>query len=226
MLDLQERAELSTVDDEHFSEWMKAVRNFDVLIIGADAAGLTAGIVLQWEGINTLVVDEAEQTGGRLLWDVGPVPIVSPVDELIEELGFPVDDNPPLWLDRFEILNCLQNKFIEKGGRVVPGIVVDEFPTLEKSTFKTELSFQQRSEVLEAEDVIVSMPGQPVVHSSEDDAKDPLEEIVLSTLRRNEEWIQAGFQCIEPDKRDMEYPFVNALIMSGWKAGEIVLNDW
>lgn len=221
MFERPSRSELSRLRDEQFGEWMDRIRNHDVTIVGSGPAGLTAGIVLQKQGRDVVILDESEQLGGRLFWESGPLPIVSPVDELLEDLGYPVHTDPPIWLDRVEFLDFLLHSFVEEGGAVVPGVYIDSLPEEDRG-FEIAVSIQENREVLESEELVLTEP-KVNLRDVTDRGDDPMETMVLNTTRVPEGWILAGYQALPENERDEDYPFENAECLSGRKSAELVL---
>ncbi len=95
---------------------MEFGNDFDVVIIGAGAAGIAAGKRLMAAGVKTLILEARDRLGGRA-WTV-PTAIGKPVDlgcewlhsadinpwtGIAEELGFALDKTLPDWASRVAI---------------------------------------------------------------------------------------------------------------------------
>jgi monoamine oxidase len=95
---------------------MEFGNDFDVVVIGAGAAGVAAGKRLKAARLKCLVIEARDRLGGRA-WTV-PTAIGKPVDlgcewlhsadinpwsEIAEELGFALDKTPPDWASRVAI---------------------------------------------------------------------------------------------------------------------------
>jgi monoamine oxidase len=95
---------------------MEFGNDFDVVVIGAGAAGVAAGKRLKAARLKALVIEARDRLGGRA-WTV-PTAIGKPVDlgcewlhsadinpwaEIAEELGFALDKTPPDWASRVAI---------------------------------------------------------------------------------------------------------------------------
>lgn len=95
---------------------MEFGNDFDVVVIGAGAAGVAAGKRLKAARLKALVIEARDRLGGRA-WTV-PTAIGKPVDlgcewlhsadinpwsEIAEDLGFALDKTPPDWASRVAI---------------------------------------------------------------------------------------------------------------------------
>lgn len=216
-------SERSRDRDRERHAWLEEARESDVVIVGGGLSALVAGILLGQEDRQSLIVEEAEQLGGRLLWENGPATVLSPADEILDELGFSLPSESPSWPDRIQLISFLAHEFFEEGGRVLPGVSVQAPPVETGESFQLELYFWERHEVFTSPEIIVTLPlTQPARPPRPGD--NPLEEMVLATGRRQDNWIQAGFQALNPETRDEPEPFENACILSGRKAAEVILN--
>lgn len=88
---------------------MPVSRLLDVAVVGAGAAGLAAAKRLAGAGLDVLVLEARERTGGRAFTDrIGGFPLdrgagwlhsadLNPLDAAARGLGFTVDETPPPW---------------------------------------------------------------------------------------------------------------------------------
>lgn len=223
MFDLPSHKKLSEQRDDEFPNWLDSLRQSDVGVVGATPAGFVAGIVLCDYGSDVVLMEQSEQLGGRLLWESGPVPILSPADELLQDLGFPIESNPPVWIDRINLLDFLLHRFLETGGRVVPGCYLDSVTRVD-GTLELSVRLDERRDTLETENIVVTDPRIEPDNEAETDADSPLESMVLNTIQTSDGWVSAGFHALPDDERDEDYPFVNAECLSGRKAAELVIS--
>ncbi|MGO9134349.1 MAG: flavin monoamine oxidase family protein [Methylovirgula sp.] len=82
--------------------------DYDVVVIGAGAAGLAAGRQLARAGLKFLIVEARDRIGGRAFTVHGALPLdlgagwlhsadVNPFTSILSELGFTIDKTPPAW---------------------------------------------------------------------------------------------------------------------------------
>ncbi len=225
MFSIPDREELGRQRDEEYARWLSRRRGATALILGGGPAGLAAGVVLQQNDVSSLIVEEAEQLGGRLTWESGPLPVFSPAHELLAEFGLEVSQTPPLWLDRLQLFDLLVHAYFEAGGRALTGGTIQHPPRSnpDEEGFLLDLYLGDRTEVIEAEEVIVTLPLAPPGRAPRD-SESVLEQMVLATGRRQDDWIQAGFQALPSELRDRSEPYLNGCLLSGRKAAEVILN--
>jgi hypothetical protein len=222
MFEFPSRSELSELRDEEFSQWFRPCRDIDVAVVGCNPAGLTAGINLVDRGKDVVILEESEQLGDRLLWETGPVPIVSPADELLDDLGFRIEENPPIWVDRVEIFNFLLHRFLSSGGRVIHSVYLETVSPTE-DRFELEVSIGEHREVMIVDELGLcdSRSRQAPPDPDEDD---PMERMVRATERTSEGWVRGGYQCLSEEVRDRDFPYVNGECLSGRKMAELILS--
>lgn len=222
MFERPSRKDLFDQIREHTDRRLRDVRDVDCLIYGAGLAGLVAGLVLQENDQSTLIADPSEQIGGRLTWKTDMLPLFGPADELVEDLGFDVTSNPPVWVDRTHLLSFLGNRYYEAGGTVLLESPLRHFED-RKNHWEIDLGTEDHAEGFEAREFVVAEPGVDLkpVSSGRDD---PLEAMVVGTGRRAEGMFEAGFAALLPEQRDLEEPFENAALLSGRKTAEIILS--
>jgi len=220
MFELPDRAELLRQRDEEYAQWMEEVADRATVIIGSDPAGLLAGRVLQRRGKDTLVLEESEQIGGRLLWESGPVPILAPADELLEDLDYPIDSIAPVWLDRIDLLDFLLHGYLKDGGRLLNSVFVERIPDLNQEQ-ELEIVVGERTAVISVGEGILSAPNIEVDFDQPEAS--PLEEMVRRTQKIESGWVLCGRQTLTGEERDREYPYINGELLSGRKAVECIL---
>lgn len=224
MFDFSQRSE-SRDPEEKFNEWLEKCGDCDVLIEGAGISALCAGIELQESELKVLLVTGADAPGGVLLEGRGPVEILSPADELLEELGYPVETNPPLWIDRLELLAFLTNKFFKLGGEILNSVTFENFSRPGGENFKLDLTLNGRALVVEALQLI-STRARKSQELSEITCRQLMEKIVLQTSKTDEGFIKAGFRaCSSAGQREHFCPLINAFVLSGRKAVRLLLAD-
>lgn len=224
MFDLPPEDELSSLLGQHRQSWLDDCRERDHVILGGGLAGLTAGIYLQQADCSTLVMSEADHLGGRLTWDYGPVPVFAPADELLHELDFPLESEAPLWLDRNLLLTFLVTAFYDEGGAVLTGGYFDDYPVTLDENRRVEFTLSEKTEVFNAGDVITSLGKFPCEQRIRE-TDSVLEKLVLNTVRRSDGIIQAGIQALPDGRRGETPPLESALLLSGRKAAELVLDE-
>ncbi|MFP4687894.1 MAG: hypothetical protein ACLFN5_07300 [bacterium] len=208
---------------KEYHTWLLGMQEMDVVVLGSDPTALACGLELLGEDYSVLLIDEAETPGGRFTWQRGPVEIISPADELLEELGFPIVSNPPLWLDRLDLLSYMCNRFYRQGGKILPGVYIEGPPRQRKDGFEINLLLDNCPLIISAGDVVVTVPkfNPP---SPETVCEQQIEDMVLNTGRHGDGWIRAGYQALLP-VTDTEYcPMINGCLLSGRKAAHIVFN--
>jgi hypothetical protein len=206
---------------KQYHSWLVDNKQTDVVILGGGPAALCCGLELLEENFRVLMIDESENPGGRLTWQHGPVEIISPADELLAELGFPISENPPLWLDRLQLLSFLCYRFFHRGGRMLSGVYIESAPRVEEDNVEIHLLVDDRPFIVTAKDAVVTLPDfNPPV--SNDDYQQQMKQMVLDTRRREEGWIQAGYQALLPASDYEHGPYVNSCLLSGRKAAHLV----
>ncbi|MFB6344856.1 MAG: NAD(P)-binding protein [bacterium] len=224
MFDLPPQDELSSEIGQQRESWLSDCREREYLIVGGGITSLTAGIYLQQERCSTLVITEADHLGGRLTWDYGPVPIYSPASELLEKLEFPIESEPPLWLDRNLLLSFLVSRLYNEGGTVLTGGYFDSKPVKRDQQFEVEFTLADRPEVFHGEELITTL-GKFDHENRVEESETRLGKLVLNTIRRRDQTIQAGVQALPASERGSGVPLESALLLSGRKAAEIVLDE-
>ncbi|MGM0380717.1 MAG: FAD-binding protein [bacterium] len=214
--------EASLDSSKKFNEWLEECLDCDVLVVGAGVSALVAGLELQREDKKVLLVTEAAQPGGRLTWERGPVEILSPADELLGELGFPLNDNPPLWIDRLELLAYLSNRFYELGGLILNSVFIEGEPRREGENFELDILCDDRPFIINGPELISTVPGEKEI-PGDAPCSEILEKIVQQTGRTEEGYVQAGLKAYYPGKKGQFCPLVNALLLSGRKAARFCL---
>ena len=220
MFELPSRSELLRERDQEYARWIQDLENRPIVIFGSDPAGLIAGRVLQRLGKDTLILEESEQIGGRLMWDIGPEPILSPADELLEELDYPIDRVPPVWVDRMDLLDFLLHGYLQNGGRLLNSVYTDRIPDVNQGG-ELEIVIGERSAVIEVEAGILSAPSIDVEFNEPQDTL--LDEMVRRTRFLDTGWVICGRQALTEAERDREFPYINGELLSGRKAVECIL---
>jgi ribulose 1,5-bisphosphate synthetase/thiazole synthase len=223
MFDRPEDETLYARMDERRQSWFRRLRHAQVGLIGAGLESLIAGLVLQDEDVSSVVLTENTYPGHRLLNGMGPVPIYPPAVERLEELGYPVEENPPLWLDRTELQNFLIHSYLRKGGSCLRSVTLEQ-SRVESDEIELTLSVDDRRETFTFDDVVLSVDDFGI-KTHDLDTSDPLEYEVLATGRRHDAAVQAGPTVLPAELSSSAVPLESAHVLSGRKAAEIVLND-
>jgi len=207
-------------DTEKYSQWLGECLDCDLLIVGAGVTGLVAGLELQENNRDVLLITGADQPGGRLVWENGPVEILSPADELLGELGFPVDSNPPLWVDRLELLAYLVNRFYELGGLILNSALIEKYFCNKDNCFEVELLLAGQPLIATAPELIVTAPGEGKNQNSSS-CPEILEKMVYNTRRSEKGFVEAGLKAYHPGRRSRFCSLVNGFVLSGRKAARL-----
>lgn len=209
---------------EKYNQWLEECLDCEVMVLGGGVTALVAGIELQDRGQNVLLLTEADQPGGRLVWENGPVEILSPADELLEELGFPIDSNLPLWVDRLELLGYLVNRFYELGGLIINSAVIENYFQSGQDGFEVEMLLNDRPLIASSPELIVTT-GRDRAAGEDSYCPGILEKIVHNTRRTGDGFVAAGLNAHSPGRRGRFCPLVNGFILSGRKAARLSLAD-
>ncbi len=223
MFSLPDSEELNKSFRREQEEWLKECGKAEVFIVGGGITALTAGLFLQEENVNTLVVNEAAQVGGRFLWQQGPVPVVNPAVELLAELEFVPELTAPYWIQRTELISFLVNQYFSAGGELLPGVNLEKFRSKNR-VFEIDLLFNNQPLIYSGEDLIVTTAYTESVRFSEEGESSP-ESMVLNTERREAGWVQAGYQALVDTSGTEDLSLVNGCLLSGRKAGELILAE-
>lgn len=224
MFSLPDSEQLNKIYQKQQQEWLEACRSAEIIVLGSGIAALTAGLFLELEGQNTLVVAEAENPGGRFTWQPGPVPIVEPAGELLEEVEFTGEVSAPLWVHRTELLAFFVHRYFSAGGEMLSGAKVEKFRCL-GDEFELDLMFNSQPLILSASEFIVTTSFTETENNGTTGDTSGPERMVVNTKRREEGPLQAGYQALPEIDEETELPLVNGALLSGRKAAEIILAD-
>lgn len=203
------------------AEWLDPLFDARIALLGGGLASLIAGWFLQREAFETVIMVPAETLGGRLTWSAGPVGVVDPATDVLAELGIEVSEESPAFLDRHRLLHDLAARYHDQGGFVVTDVTELGTPEATKDDFEISVTWQGQDRVVGFEELVGTVPkAQPGAPSGEPD--NPQEHMVLGTGRRQDGWIQAGYQALPARLRQGRDPMESALILSGRKAAEVV----
>lgn len=205
-------------------DWLKDARSRDVALVGGGIDALTTGIYLERNNAGSLLVAESEHLGGRLTWKNGPVPIFDPAVNLLEDLDYPLETNPPAWVDRNHFLSFLVERYLDEGGRILRGVYLEEPPGRSGDELSLTLSFEDFSETLPFDDLVLTLPRFRR-ESADAEGEDPLEVEVVATGRRSDGIVHAGRLALPEEYAETKLPLESADLLSGRKAAEILLND-
>lgn len=224
MFDLPPEEELSSEVGERRRTWLDSCRDREYAVIGGGVTGLMAGLYLQRHNYSTVVMTEADHLGGRLTWDYGPVPLFAPADESLHDLGFPLESEAPVWIDRNLLLTFLVTSFYDEGGIVLTGGYFNADPVSRDDEFRVEFVLSDVSEVFVVSDVISTL-GKFDHEERISESETVLEKLVLNTIRRSDGFVQAGVRALREPERSSTPPLESAQVLSGRKAAELVLDE-
>lgn len=224
MFDLPEEDELYDRMADRRREWFKDARSRDVALVGGGVETLMAGLYLEKNDTRSLLLAESEHLGGRLTWGNGPVPIFPPAVDRLEELDYPLDTNPPVWLDRNYFLSFLVENYLAGGGRILRGVYLEESPTVIDDEVRLTVTLDESSETLGFDDLVLTLPRFES-ETLDEEGEDPLAIEVRGTGRRFDGTVQAGRLVLPDEYAETGLPLESADLLSGRKAAEIILND-
>lgn len=222
MMDLPSPADVTAEAGRAREDWLQGCGESQLLVLGGGVAAVTAGLVVQESGRSVVLVETARTPRDRFFASDDPLMILSPTDEVLEELGLDVDGTPPVWRNPVSLETALLHRFLEAGGSLVRRAVVDGRPASRGRTFEVKINLGADRRVFAADDLMLTTPcldpepaGEPSEHV--------LHEMVLATRRREDGMIQAGYQALGDRRISPGVPAVNGLVLSGRKAAELVL---
>ncbi len=224
MMDLPSPAEVTAEAGRAREDWLEGCSESELLVLGGGLAAVTAGLVVQEAGRSVVLVETARTPRDRFFSSDDPLMILSPTDEVLEELGVDVDGTPPVWRNPVSIETALLNRFLEAGGSLVRRAVVDGRPGPRGRIFEARINLGANRRVFEADDLMLTTP-----HLDPEPAGEPFEhvlhEMVLATRRRDDGMVQAGYQALGDRRVSPGVPAANGLVLSGRKAAELVLES-
>lgn len=224
MMDLPSPGEVTGKAAHAREDWLDACSDAQLLVLGGGLTAVTAGLVVQEAGRSVVLVEVGRTPRDRFFSSDGPVMILSPTDEVLEELGCRFDEAPPLWRDPFSLETALLKGFFDAGGRLVRRAVVDGSPARGGRRFEVRVNLGSARRVLESDALIITTPlldPEPAGESAEN----LLHEMLLATRRREDGVVQAGYQALGDRRIPSGTPAENGLVLSGRKAAEIVLES-
>jgi hypothetical protein len=209
--------------DERRQSWFRRLRHAHIGLVGGGLECLAAGVVLENEDVSTLILTEHSHPAHRMLDETGPVPIFPPAVQRLEEWGYPVEENPPIWPDRTDLYSFLIHSYVQAGGLTLRRISLEN-SNVDDKEIELTVSLGDRRETFRFDDVILGV-GEYGIEESDLDTSDPLEYEVLGTRRRSDGAVQAG-PVVLPDRlAETALPLESAHVLSGRKAAEIVLSE-
>lgn len=222
MIDLPSPREVTSDFDHERDAWLDECADRDVAVLGGGMAAVTAGLILQEQGFSVVIVETGRSSRDRFFTEEGPAMILSPVDEILEELGCSAGENPPLWMTPLSVECTLLHGFFEAGGQLVRRAVIDGDPRAENGAFHIRVNLGSNRRLFESDELIVTAPLlEPEPPSARPD--DLLHRMVLATQRRTDGMLQAGFQALGHHQIPAGIPVENGLVLSGRKVAEILL---
>lgn len=222
MMDLPSPGEVTAGAGHAREDWLDACSDAQLTVLGGGLAAVTAGLVVQEAGRSVVLVETGRTPRDRFFSSDGPVMILSPIDEVLGELGCRFEATPPLWRDPFSLETTLLGRFFDAGGRLVPRAVVDGPPAARGRRFETSVNLGSDRRVFESDALVVTTPLlEP--EPAEEPAEHLLHEMLLATRRRGDGIVQAGYQALGDRRIPPGIPAENGLVLSGRKAAEIVL---
>lgn len=222
MIDLPSPREVTSDYDHERDVWLDECADRDVAILGGGMAAVTAGLILQDEGFSVVIVETGRSSRDRFFTEEGPTMIVSPADEILEELGCSPGENPPLWMSPVAVECTLLHRFFDAGGQLVRRAVIDGDPRAKNGAFHVGVNLDSKRRLFEPDELIVTAPLlEPEPPSGRPD--DLLHRMVLATQRRTDGMLQAGFQALGNRQIPAGIPVENGLVLSGRKVAEILL---
>lgn len=224
MFDFPEEDELYDRMAERRREWFKDARSRDVVLVGGGVEALMAGLYLEKNNTRSLLLAESEHLGERLIRGNGPVPIFPPAVNRLEELDYPLDTNPPVWVDRNYFLSFLVENYLAEGGRILRGVYLEGSPRVTGDEVRLTVNLDETSETFGFDDLVLTLPRFEA-ETLDEEGEDPLTIEVRNTRRRSDGTVQAGRLVLPDEYAEMGFPLESADLLSGRKAAEIILND-
>ncbi len=216
-------SEWSRMKEERRTEWLRPLHEARVGVTGGNLAALVAGYFLQNESMDSVILVPAEQLGGRLTWQTGPVGIASPADRVLDDMGLDSASESPVFMDRHRLLHELAVRYLRAGGFVLTDVAELTEPASAEDTVDLSCEWSRELLNLEFEDLIGTLPmSQPASPTRTPESE--ADHMVVGTGRRQDGWVQAGDQALPERLRRSDRPSESSLILSGRKAAEIVLD--